>query len=182
MAPSEAPLCRATCTQRTVRLPGRLACVLLSHSEVDPLAAPCSQTVKPPRSLDKVFKQHNVQVAAAQVTVPRVGQHLQLPLLQRHHADLRGQTSDARRFSRPGAAARIKAELSYADIPTDTQLRPCCTQPACQHDVFGLTGSSRCAWPLASSSLIRALLAWVEEKPTSTMTTLTGSPSGRSVL
>lgn len=41
-----------------------------------------------PASLDKVLKQHGVQVAATQIAVPRVAQHLQLPLLQRHHAHL----------------------------------------------------------------------------------------------
>jgi hypothetical protein len=54
------------------------------------------------RSLDKVVEDDLVEVPATQVPVPAIGQHLQLPLLQRNHAHLQaGRPSDSELTQRP---------------------------------------------------------------------------------
>lgn len=175
--------------------------------ETAPLAQPHSPRAlapasRQPASLDKVVEQDVVQVTATQVAVPRIRQHLQLALLQRNHAHLRQTQTGAQPYVLIGELLGMGGlrQLIPPMLPGPQPISKTYRPRKCKHPLPRPAGFDPPAshQPGQPDSLLQARAGnsrrpppthsnlpgptCVDEKPMSTNTTLTGSPSGRSVL
>jgi len=160
--------------------------------------------------LDEVVEEDLVEVAAAQVPVPRVRLHLQLPLLEGHHAHLRArkQVSTTVGLSRKGgASADSPGSMQFGtQVPAHAWLDLLMQGLAATHVLLWDGVEPRpheSALAALSTPNIRAAVArqsrqwsvqecrwkaeghqhaWKDAWPMSTNATVMGSASGRSVL